>query len=303
MELHQLRYFLAVAEEGNFTRAAEKCFVSQPSLSSQVIKLEGELGQKLFNRLGRKAELTQAGTFLEGRARTILMEVENAQRQIQEEAEEISGVVKVGVTPSVTPYLMPPAISLCRERYPKLQIHLQESLRRNIISEVLHGDLELAISSYTGDTPHIEAEPILQESLLLAVHVDHPLASKKELISINDFKMEPLVLLGESATLGDKVFAFFDNVDLQPNVVALCSQVRSVKELVNCGVGLAILPEMARDKKEPYDIVYRSLVSARMSRLIFALTHERRYLSPGGRAFKEVVREIANSKRTERENA
>src|SRR5690606_28937142 len=102
MELHQLRYFLAVAEEGNFTRAAEKSFVSQPSLSAQIIKLEAELGQKLFDRLGRRAELTQAGRFLEGRARAILMEVENAQRQIKEVADEVAGVVSIGATPSVT---------------------------------------------------------------------------------------------------------------------------------------------------------------------------------------------------------
>lgn len=297
MELHQLRYFLAVAEEGNFTRAAEKCFISQPSLSAQVIKLEEELGQKLFNRLGRRAEMTQAGRFLESRARTILMEVENAQRQIQESADEVKGTVHVGVTPSVTPYLIPPAISLCRERYPKLKIQLQESLRRRLIDDVVQGNLEVAISSYTGDTPNIDAEPILQEALVLAVSSKSPLASQKEGISINDFKDEPLILLGDSATLGDKVFDFFDRMKIEPNVVALCSQVRSVKELVNLGVGVAILPEMAKDERQPFEIVYRSLVSARMSRLLFALTHSRRYLSPGARVFIELVREVADKRR------
>lgn len=293
MELHQLRYFLAVAEEGNFTRAAEKCFVSQPSLSAQIIKLEGELGQKLFNRLGRKAELTNAGRFLETRARTILMEVENAQRQIQESAEEVSGIVKVGVTPSVTPYLIPPAISECRKRYPKLEIHVQENLRRRVIEDVVQGTLEVAISSYTGDNPNIDAEPILQEALVLAVSSKHRLATKKSKISIDDFKDEPLILLGESATLGDKVFDFFDRMNVQPKVIAHCSQVRSVKELVNLGLGVAILPEMAKDERQPFEIVYRSLVSERMNRLLFALTHSRRYLTPGARVFIDLVREVA----------
>lgn len=294
MELHQLRYFLAVAEEGNFTRAAEKCFVSQPSLSAQIIKLEGELGQKLFNRLGRKAEMTQAGRFLENRARTILMEVENAQRQIKDGAAEVMGAVTVGVTPSVAPYLLPPVIQLARERYPLLQIRIQESLRRKLIEDVVHGDLEVAITSYTGDTPNLDAEPILQESLVLAVPSGHALASKKGPVALTDFKDEPLVLLGESATLGDKVFDFFDNNDTKPNVVALCSQVRTVKELVNAGVGVAILPEMARGRRESYNIVYRSLVSARMSRLLFALTHSRRYLGPGTRVFIDLIREVAD---------
>lgn len=297
MELHQLRYFLAVAEEGNFTRAAEKCFVSQPSLSSQIIKLEQELGQKLFNRLGRKAELTQSGRFLEERARTILMEVENAQRRISEGAQEISGVVSIGSTPSVTPYLIPPVIELCRKRYPKLKVHVQESLRRKLIAELLHGEIEVAVSSYTGDTPGIDAEPILQEALKLAVPKDHPLAEKPGRISISDFVEEPIVLLGESATLGDKVFDFFGNNEAKPNVVALCSQVRTMKELVAAGMGVAIVPEMAGGDQGVYNIVYRSLVSAKMTRLLFALTHSRRYLSPAARAVIDLVREVADSGR------
>lgn len=296
MELHQLRYFLAVAEEGNFTRAAEKSFVSQPSLSAQIIKLEGELGQKLFDRLGRRAELTQAGRFLESRARTILMEVENAQRQIKDVAAEIAGVVSIGATPSVTPYLIPPVIAACRERYPKLQIRVQESLRRRLIEDLLHGEVEVAFTSYSGDTPGIDAEPILQEALYLAVPAGHPLASQKERIAIADFKNEPIILLGESATLSEKVFSFFGNNDSKPNVVALCSQVRTVKELVNAGLGVAILPEMAQDRKDGFDIVYRSLASARMNRLLFALTHARRYLAPGARVFIDTLREIVDKR-------
>ncbi|MBD5781841.1 LysR family transcriptional regulator [Pelagicoccus sp. NFK12] len=295
MELHQLRYFLAVAEEGNFTRAAEKCFVSQPSLSAQIIKLEGELGQKLFNRLGRRAELTRAGEFLETRARNILMEVENAERQIKENEEDISGVVKVGVTPSVTPYFIPPLIRMCRERYPNLEVHVQESLRRRLIDDVSGGLIEVAISSYTGDTPTIDAEPILREDLVLAVSKKHRLATQQSKVSIDDFKDEPLVMLGESATLGDKVFDFFDRMNIQPKVVGLCSQVRSVKEMVNLGMGVAILPAMAKEEHLPFDIVYRSLVSERMTRLLFALTHSRRYLSPGARVFVDLIREVAYS--------
>lgn len=295
MELHQLRYFLAVAEEGNFTRAAEKCFVSQPSLSAQIIKLEGELGQKLFNRLGRKAELTKAGNFLAPRARTILMEVENAERQIQENEEDIRGIVRIGVTPSVTPYLIPPVIRMCRERYPNLEIYIQENLRRRLIDEVTQGQLEVAISSYTGDAPSIDAEPILREDLVLAVSKNHRLATQKTRVSIEDFKDEPIVLLGESATLGDKVFDFFDRMNVEPKVVALCSQLRSVKEMVNLEMGVAILPAMAKEEHLPFEIVYRSLVSERMTRLLFALTHSRRYLSPGARVFIDLIREVAYS--------
>jgi len=296
MELHQLRYFIAVAEEGNFTRAAEKSYVSQPSLSAQIIKLEDELGQKLFNRLGRRAELTHAGRFLEKRARTILMEVENAQRQLKESSEEVAGLVRVGITPSITPYLLPSILSDCAERYPKLEVYVQENLRRRVIEDVVQGNLDLAMSSYTGDNSNIDAEPILQESFVLAVSSRHRLARKRSKISLNDFKDEPLILLGESSTLGDKVFDFFGRMNIEPKVIAHCSQVRSVKELVDLNLGVAILPEMAREERLPFDIVYRSLVSERMSRLVFALTHSRRYLSPAARAFIDLTRDVADRK-------
>ncbi len=295
MEMHQLRYFIAVAEEGNFTRAAEKSFVSQPSLSSQIIKLEEELGQKLFNRLGRRAELTEAGRILERRARSILLDVQNAEKEIKLSVGDVSGKLSVGSTPSVAPYLIPAVIAYCQKRYPDLEIRFTEDLRRPLIRELVEGDLEVAICSYPGDNALIEAEPILEEPLFLVANESHPLA-KKAKVSINDFKDEPLVMLGESNTLGEKVLEFFDRNDFKPKIECICSQVSTVKALVHNNVGLAILPEMARVMSEGYDIKFKSLTSSRMNRLVFALTYSKRYLSPGGRAFIEALRQYIDSK-------
>lgn len=291
--MHQLRYFIAVAEEGNFTRAAQKSFVSQPSLSSQIIKLEDELGQKLFNRLGRRAELTEAGRILERRARSILLDVENAEKEIQLNSGDVKGRLSVGSTPSVAPYLLPPVIAYCQRTYPDLDIRFEEDLRRPLMRNLVEGDLEVAICSYPGDNAHIEAEPILQEALLLVANKGHPLARKTK-VSINDFKSEPLVMLGESNTLGEKVLEFFDRNDFKPKIACICSQVKTVKALVQNNVGLAILPEMARGENDGFDIAYKSLVSARMNRLVFALTYGKRYLSPGGRSFIDAIRRYAD---------
>ncbi len=296
MEMHQLRYFVAVAEEENFTRAAAKSYVSQPSLSAQIIKLEDELGEKLFNRLGRRVELTPAGIFFEKRARSILMEVDNARREIQEGVVEPKGVLRVGFTPTVGPYLLPPVLAACRERFPKLEIQMEENLRRPLMDNLVDGNLEVVISSYTGKGLHIDAEPILLEQLNLVVPRKHALV-KKNKISIRDFKDEPLIVLGESSTLGEKIFEFFGRNDFEPKVGALCSQVSTVKALVHSGVGLAILPEMAREEISPYDVVFKSLVSSHMTRLLFALTHEQRYLTSGARAFLRVVREIIDERK------
>jgi len=289
MELHQLRYFLAVADEGNFTRASARCHVSQPSLSSQIIKLEEELGQKLFNRLGRRIELTRAGLSLERRARAVFFELENAQREIREGAADVSGELRVGATPSVAPYLAPPVMAACARKHPKLAIRLEENLRRRLLEDLLDGNLEIALASYAKPETHVAAEPILRESLFLVTRTDHPLAGKQRL-SIRDFKDEPLVILGESSTLGDRIFEFFGRNEFEPRIGSLCSQVKTVKALVSHGRGISILPAMARKDSEDLGLAYSSLASARMGRLIFALTHEKRYFSPGARAFIEELR-------------
>src|SRR6185436_5027332 len=110
MELHQLRYFVAVAQAGNFSRAAEKCFVSQPSLSQQIQKLEHELRRPLLHRLGRKAVLTEAGRLLLDRAMQILAGVEDAQRRLQGGADAEEGRLSVGAIPTIAPFVLPPTL-------------------------------------------------------------------------------------------------------------------------------------------------------------------------------------------------
>lgn len=297
MEMHQLRYFLAVVEEKNFTRAAERCHVSQPSLSAQIIKLEDELGDRLFNRLGRRIELTMAGSYFEKRARNILMEADNALREIQEGAGDPKGTLQIGVTPSVSPKLLSPVLRACQDRYPNLKIQVNENLRRSLLENLIDGDLEVVISSYSGKAANVFAEPILQESLNLVVPSGHTLAME-EVIDLKELKNERLILIGESSTLGDKVIEFFELNDFEPDIAGLCSQVHTAKSLVHCGLGLAILPETAREDVSPYDVVFKPLASAKMSRLLFALTHERRYLSSGANLFLETVREFVDMRKS-----
>src|SRR5476651_870591 len=121
MELSQLRYVLAVAETGNFTRAAARSNIAQPSLSQQIIKLEKELGHKLFHRLGRKAVLTEAGTAFLERARRILFEVENAAKELSDHPS-LDRTITIGAVPTIMPYLLAPLIVRCREKHPNLLI-------------------------------------------------------------------------------------------------------------------------------------------------------------------------------------
>src|SRR5882672_1537063 len=122
MELHQLRYFCAVAETGSFSRAAEQSHVSQPSLSQQIIKLEEELGARLFDRLGRSVRLTELGKTFLPRARAVLRELEAAKGDVVERKDFVGGPVTVGVIPTIAPYLLPPHLTSFSRKFP--QAHL-----------------------------------------------------------------------------------------------------------------------------------------------------------------------------------
>lgn len=144
MELQQLRYVLAVADTGNFTRASEQCNVSQPSLSQQIINLEKEVGHKLFHRLARKAVPTEAGTTFVDRARRILFEVESATKELSD-SPALERRITVGAIPTLAPYLLPGLITRCKKRYPNLQINVQEDFKTVILRGVLDGEIDLAI--------------------------------------------------------------------------------------------------------------------------------------------------------------
>src|SRR5262245_33301489 len=176
MELHQLRYFVAVAELKNFTRAAERSFVAQPSLSQQIIKLERELGRPLFERLGRTVRLTDAGRSLYERAVSILASVEDARHRASDPSRDQGGPVSVGAIPTVAPYLLPPLVCEFQKRHPTSNVTVHEDLTEHTIANCLRGDLDVGVLALPVDEPQLEVHSLFEEELLLAVSSDHPLA-------------------------------------------------------------------------------------------------------------------------------
>src|ERR1043166_5795212 len=174
MELQQLRYFVAVAETGNFPRAAERSLVAQPSLSQQVSKLEREVGHKLFHRLGREAVLTEAGTAFLERARRILFEVEDAAKELGDHPS-LGRRITVGAVQTVMPYLITPFIAQLRESHPNLLVDAEEDFRSHLVRSVLEGDLDLAVVPLRVRDPRIFVESLLTEPLLLVVGKRHPI--------------------------------------------------------------------------------------------------------------------------------
>lgn len=295
MEIHQIRYFTAVAREGNFTRAARACFVSQPSLSQQILKLEAEIGQPLFHRLGRRAVLTEAGERFQVRARRILQELENARRELADMAET-GGRLVVGGIPTVVPFLMPGVLEELRHSDPGLRIELREDILGRIVDSVQSGELDLAVTSRLGPNTQLQFERLVTEPLWLVLPVGHLLADQVD-VSIESLRDESFVFLGETSSLGHQVTRFLSDVDFNPNVVSECSQVRTVKNLVAHGIGLSFLPAIAAERHGESNLVYRKLRGISPYRELGIVRHPQRYLGTGARRFSKTVKAHATTLR------
>lgn len=297
MELHQLRYAVAIADTGNFTRAAERCNVTQPSLSQQIINLEREVGHKLFHRLGRRAVLTEAGTVFLERARHIVFEVENAAKELSDHPA-LDRKISVGAIQTIAPYLLLPLIEKCRRDLPNLQINLVEGFIRDLVAGVVEGELDMAILTLPIKDPRVSIEPLMTEPLLLVVGKNHPFSTRKE-ISLNDLADETFVTMGESSTLAAQIRTFFGGHNFEPKVSYRCAQVATLKTLVGMGLAISILPRLDRESKDRDTLTYLRLTGAAPTREVVVVRHLQRYQSRGAEQFLRLLREHVRLKQEE----
>jgi LysR family hydrogen peroxide-inducible transcriptional activator len=284
MELHQLRYFVAVARTGNFSRAAERCHVSQPSLSQQILKLERRLGQPLLSRLGRRAVLTDAGRMLLDRATSILAAVDDTERRLMAGDPVHGGRLAIGAIPTVAPYLLPPVLESFVGRYPQAELIVREDVTTHLVSAVVDGELDLAIIALPVSDEHLHADPLFAEPLLLAVPPGHALARRPR-VTVADLAGERFILLGEMHCLGEQVLNFCRAHECQPQIVCRSAQIATIQSLIALGQGVSILPQMARACDTTCKLHYRPLADAGLRRTIALITHRHYYHSPLAEGF------------------
>jgi LysR family hydrogen peroxide-inducible transcriptional activator len=289
MELSQLKYVVAVADTGNFTRAAARANIAQPSLSQQIIKLERELGHRIFHRLGRKAVLTEAGTVFLERARRILFEVEDAIKELSDHPS-LERRITVGAIPTLAPYVLPELITVCRKRFPNLQVNIREDFKQVLIHDLLAGDLDLALAATPVRHATIQVEVLWKEALILAVPKGHQLAAK-ERVTGADLTQETFILMGSSSSLTDRIKQFCGDYHFEPKIGSRCAQVATVKALVAIGAGISILPSGSKAPEDRDSLVYISLADAEPFREVAVLRHMQRYQSRGAEQFLTVLRE------------
>src|SRR5437868_232014 len=178
MEIHQLRYFIAVVDEGSFSRAAAREHVAQPSLSQQIQKLEAEMEQRLFDRLSRAVVVTEAGKCMLEYARKILVEIAEARRCLDDLKGEIGGRLTIGAIPTMAPYVLPKLIGKFQSRYPKVVLEVLEDTTERLAARLEDGTLDIAIMSTCQQSPALEPRPLTEEPLLVLLSNQHRLAKK-----------------------------------------------------------------------------------------------------------------------------
>jgi LysR family hydrogen peroxide-inducible transcriptional activator len=248
MELHQLRYFCAVAETGNFSRAAEQSHVSQPSLSQQIMKLEDELGARLFDRLGRSVRLTDLGKTFLPRARAVLRELEAARGDVVERKDSISGLITVGVIPTVAPYFLPSRLTSFSRKFPQAELIVVEEITPVLLDRMRASTIDVALLALPIRGHEFETTPLLTERLFAALPKNHKLAKRRSL-SLKDLRSEPFLLLRDGHCFRDTAVAACDRARLHPQVIFESGQFSSLLSMVGAGMGVSIVPEMAVEKK------------------------------------------------------
>ncbi len=288
MEMQQLRYVVAVARTGNFSRAAEQCHVSQPSLSQQILKLEDDLGDRLFDRMKRMAKLTPHGEAFLRHAVRILEEVDAAKREAADAQALLRGTLKIGVLPTIAPYLLPEVMGGFMEKYPGVEIVVQEDTTAQLMKFLLAFEIDLAFASQPIRDERLEVRELFTEELLLALPPGHPLARKRA-VNASDLENERLIVMKEGHCLGDQVLRFCDRRDLHPNISFRSAQLETIQSLVSAGLGLSLIPAMAARSGRKDVPEYRSLQSPKPQRQIVAVWPKQR---PPARAANEFLKMV-----------
>lgn len=291
MDIEQLRYFLKVAEHGNFTRAAEEIGISQPALSRSIARLEQELEQPVFERQTRGLQLTEAGVLLQGRAQQIVTLVEDTRAEITDDG--VSGRVRVAAIPTIAPYFLPDVLRQFSDKFPAAVVSVQEDTTDHLLKAVSDGAVDVAVLALPLEARYLDIVELLEEELLLVVSPEHPLATKKQ-VRLTDIEPHPFVLLGEAHCLSDNIVTFCRQKSFHPVTVERTSQLATVQELVALRHGVSMIPEMARRLDSSKTRVYRSLTGTRPTRHVVAVTNPYRFQSRLVQSFVEHLQHVAS---------
>lgn len=244
MNLRDLRYLVALAEHKHFGRAAEASFVSQPTLSTQIKKLEDELGVALVERTPRKVLLTEVGREIVQRARDVLHEVDQIKAIARRTLDPESGTVRLGIFPTLGPYLLPHMVPQIRRRFPKLELLLVEEKTEVILRQLREGRLDAGILALPVHDHQLHIEKLFDEPFVLAVPAGNTLADRK-MIRLDDLADQNLLLLEDGHCLRDQALEVCQLAGAGEKSGFRATSLETLRQMVAADVGITLLPTLA----------------------------------------------------------
>jgi len=244
--LRQLQYAVAVAETLSFHRAAARCHVSQPSLSAQLAQLEGVLKVKLFERDRRRVLPTAAGVQLVDRARRLLVEADDLVEMAQRVGDPLAGTLRIGVIPTISPYLLPSLTPVVRAHYPKLVTLWIEDKTDALVARLGAGELDAAILALEADIGQVEHETIALDPFVLATPPGHPLGASRKPAAAAELKGENVLLLDDGHCFREQALSFCEKA-AAGEMEFRATSLPTLAQMVAAGAGVTLLPALALD--------------------------------------------------------
>ena len=293
MNLRDLKYFIAVAESNHFGKAAERCFVSQPTLSGQIKKLEDELGVTLFERTNRSVEITQLGGSILAHARQLIEQADIIRELAHAHHDPLAGPLRIGAIPTLSPFLMPLILSPLRKRLPQMKMILSEELTETLLARLRNYEIDAALLATPVEEAGLETMPLFEEPFWVAYPRKHPFHEKKEIV-LEDFDNENLLLLAEGHCLAKQSMEIcrIKDREAQGELADLhASSLETLIQLVGAGYGVTLVPVLATQgsSKLSSGVLAKPLSSRDASRqisLVFRHSFPRRAAL---KAFAEVI--------------
>jgi DNA-binding transcriptional LysR family regulator len=296
MNLDQIRNFYEVAVHKSFTQAAEKLYRTQPAISTQVRMLEEELGEKLFDRIGKKVCLTEAGELLFGYAERMLRLHDEAKLAITELNAQPRGKVSIGANEATCLYVLPQLFALFKEKYPEVQISIYRNFSKKVLDKILENQLDFGIVTLPVPEKDVHVMPIAEDELWLITSPTHPLADRG---SVRLDEVVPHAFIFHKAgTTRERLMKHFGPIWEKMNISMELASIETIKKFVSIGMGISIVPksyvseEIARGTLRLVRI--RNLKMIRKLGLIY---RRNRYLSHASRAFLQVVEDALGKNR------
>jgi LysR family hydrogen peroxide-inducible transcriptional activator len=297
MELRQLQYAIQIAIERNFSRAAEKLHIAQPSLSQQLSKLEKEIGVLLFQRSTNSVELTYAGSLFVEKSQKILDMVEQLKKEMEDISQMKKGRLVVGSMPITGSTILPFVVPAFQRAYPEIEISLVEETSSNLEILTHNGQTDISLLSLPLSEDSLEYEPLLEEEIVLAVPPLHPFAERTDFIDIHELKQESFIALKKGQGFHKLTFELCQQAGITPKIVFESSNMETVQSLVAAGMGIAFVPLLIskRIRSELAPVYLR--IKGEPTRTLVIAHRKSRYLSKAAEAFIATMKTVISDLR------